>query len=269
MTIRLWHNGVFKDETEELFPFQDRVRLGDGVFDTMLVLDGRALHEEEHIARLLHDAQVMGITCFEAAEIEDALSAMLQQHHNEITGKRFALNTLITRGASERGLKTPVHNDAQLVLKLTPVPNNFAPVHAHIARSVHRNEGSPLSRIKSINYGDNILALREAEAVGANEAVMLNNARRVTCSTSGNIYARIDGRLYTPPIKDGVLAGITRSLLIEKLEITEKSLGETDLEAAENLYISNSIRGIVPVAKLDGDIIAVHPLDTINDELFS
>ncbi len=235
------------------------------MFDTMLILNGRACFVREHAARLAHDAEVMGIEC--PSDLLPIIDEMLEANGGEIAKGRYALNMLLTRGAGRRGLKTPAHNETQLVLRLTPVPATLPPIHAHIARSVHRNEGSPLSHIKSINYGDNILAMREAETEGANEAIMLNNARHVTSATSGNIYARIDGRLFTPPLEDGVLNGVIRQILMEKLDITEKTLLEPDLESAENLYISNSIRGIVPIEKLDGSDIPVHPLD-INKTLF-
>jgi len=265
MSLHIWHNGQFRDHQEALFLFDDRLRLGDGVFDTLLVVDGQPRFMAEHLLRLSHDAGVMGIACPE--NLQDHIDTMLETHKAIVSKGRYALNTLITRGKTERGLKTPEHEDIQLALRLTPVPNIFSPVHAHIARNVRRNEGSPLSQIKSVNYGDNILAMREAEYKGANEAFLLNNAGHITCATSGNLYARIDGQLYTPPLRDGVLNGVIRSVLIPALNIKEQTLSEADLISAENLYISNSIRGIVPVATLNGDALCVCPL-TINETLF-
>jgi len=268
MTLKLWHNGELKDENTPLLPFHDRIRLGDGVFDTMLIREGKPRFAREHRTRFLSDAKVMALDCVTEEELAQALDDLLGANTDRVTSGSYALNTLVSRGASQHGLKTPDHDEMQLVLRLTKVPETLPPVEAIIARKTHRNEGSPLSLIKSINYGDNILALREAEAAGANEAILLNNARHACCSTSGNLFVQLDGRLYTPPLEDGVMNGITRQYMIKHLDITEKSLSEQELESAEYLYISNSIRGIVPVTKLDGDAIPVQPLNDINTRYF-
>ncbi|MGH1398608.1 MAG: aminotransferase class IV [Alphaproteobacteria bacterium] len=245
-------NGGAFVEDAAIFEFQDRLRLGDGVFDTALVVAGQPQHHGVHIARVLHDAGVMGIANLpEAAALREAGLELLKRH--EIAaGARYALNTLITRGVAARGLMPAADGLPTVTMRLAPVPDEFPPIDAVVAKSVRRNEGSPLSQIKSCNYGDNILALMEAQQKGANEAILLNNAGRVACASAGNIFACIDGVLVTPPLGDGVMDGIMRGLVIDKYAAVVRSITPDELRAAQGIYITNSIKGAMPVMRLDG-----------------
>ncbi|MCD8571161.1 MAG: aminotransferase class IV [Alphaproteobacteria bacterium] len=233
---KLWHNGIWKRDDEAVFTANDRIRYGDGVFDTMLSIDGRLIHPAKHFARLQSNAAVLDI----AFDLDFETIA-----HELIEGQegRFAINTVISRGPSVRGLAAPENPELQIVMRAAPVPADFLPARAIIAQSVRRNEGSPLSRIKSCNYGNNILALNEAKAAGAEEAILLNNAGNVTCGTSANIFAVLNGEIFTPPLHDGVLDGVARQVFMEKYPVRELSLKPEDLLAAESLILTNSIRG--------------------------
>lgn len=259
----LYHNDDWHDDNAKLFEFNDRLRLGDGVFDTMLVLiesgKARIIHEALHRERLRHDAGIMGI---EIAALPPA------QHiidKNTLSDGRYALNTLITRGIGERGVMPPKNAAPTITMRIAPAPQEFPPIHAIIAGTVRRNEGSPLSQIKSCNYGDNILALIEAQNKDANEAIMLNNKGHVTCASAGNIFACIDGALVTPPLSCGVMDGITRKMLIEHHGAIERPLSAQNLETANGLYITNSIRGASAVISLNGKTLP-SPAITINKD---
>lgn len=249
--MTIWHNQRLKDDETPLFSFNDRLRLGDGVFDTMLAVDGRLIQPEAHFRRLLDDALVLGIECGRSIEdLTNAAQTLLKQ--SRLTQGRAIINTLLTRGPAERGLMPADLSDVQTVMRAIPAPQNTAPVNAVISRTVRRNEGSALSRIKSVNYGDNILALLEARKRGANEAILMNNAGNIVCTTAGNLFILHQGKLYTPPLKDGVLAGVTRGLVIERYEAIEKSLKEEDILNAQGVFVSNSLRGFVPIQTLEG-----------------
>lgn len=252
----LLHNGTVMEDDAALFGFDDRIRLGDGVFDTMLILlEGHnliLLHIDKHVSRLLNHAKAMKIKHLPKAkelqeQIKDYISA------SNISEGRYVLNTLITRGSGERGVMPPENAAPSITMRLSPAPTEFAPIHAVISETVRRNEGSPLSRIKSCNYGDNILALLEAREKGANEAILLNNEGHVTCASAGNIFACIGDALVTPPLEDGVLDGVTRQVLMEKFAVRVRSLTAEDLQNAAGIYITNSIRGAAPLQSLNGE----------------
>ncbi len=248
----MWRNGTWlEDDGAFVFGAADRIRLGDGIFDTLLAVDGWAVHAGLHWERLAANAQILGIPFSLPVEKFLSLTAEIIQKSKAQSG-RYAVNTVLSRGMAQRGLMPPENAAPVLVMRLAPVPSEFPPIHALIARNVRRNEGSPLSRIKSCNYGDNILALIESRGKGGNEAIMLNNAGHVTCASSSNLFIEKEGALFTPPLSDGVLHGIARQVFMSRYPVSEKSLLPDDLAGAEAIYLTNSIRGAQAIEMLDG-----------------
>ena len=263
--MTIWHNQTFKDDNTPIFSFTDRVRLGDGVFDTMLAINATLIHPSLHFKKLLRGARVMGIDI--ADDIEDmiiAAKSLLQENHLE--EGRVIINTLVSRGPSGQGLAIPSPADIQIAMRAFAAPNPMhAPKNVVFARNVRRNEGSPLSQIKNFNYGDNILALREAKEKNADDALMLNNKGRVVCATSANIAIIHGSRIYTPPLSDGAQQGVTRGLLMDRFDVTEKSLSEEDVQNAHALYLLNSIRGAVKIESLEGNKYPIADLEIDKD----
>ena len=253
MTV-IWHNGTFKKE-EPIFAFNDRIRIGDGVFDTMLAVDGFLIHTDLHFDRLVRHAEKLQIPV--PMKIE-AFVRNVQSlfERNEYGAGRYVINTLISRGPAERGLAPPENPNVQIAIRVTPANTDFPEIHAILAKTTRRNEGSPLSQIKSVNYGVMVMALQEADKMGANEAILLNNKGLVTCATSSNVFAIKGKKLYTPPIKDGVMDGIVRQIMIQKYGAIEKSLKPEHLFKSDGVYLTNSIKGALPLKTLDGKKIA-------------
>ena len=247
----------------------DRLRLGDGIFDTMLCIieEGtppRLIHAKAHFERLLHDSQLLEITPVPShEELEDIAIQLIKE--NALTAGRYAINTLITRGPAERGLMPPETMTPTLIMRVSQVPKTFPEINAITARRSFRNEGSPLSQVKSCNYGDNILALIEARNKGANESIMLNNKGKIACTTSGNIFVILNGTFYTPPLSDGVMNGITRKVFIKQFKAIECSLDIRDLQNAKGIYITNSIRGCIPLSTLNGKSLDAPSIDIKQD----
>ena len=230
---------------------RDRALRGDGVFTTLLCVDGTPVHVDLHIDRILNHAKLLGISVpLGAVELKNALREAIEK--NTVNKGRHCITITVTGGISARGLKTAEDAEPTIIIRISPAPENTDPVHAVVVQSVRRNEGSPVSQIKSLNYGDNILALREAEAAGVNEAIMINNAGHVTCFTVGNIFILHDKKLFTPPLSDGVMEGIIRRLWIQEGHVEERSMTIENLEKAEAIFLTNSLRGIVPITSLGG-----------------
>lgn len=251
MTKIIWHNGKWVSDKAPVFTISDRIRLGDGIFDTALIIDSRAQHLDKHFKRLEDNAEALNLKALFTFQEFETLTLEIITQNNAQTG-RFALNTFLSRGAAERGLKTPEISSPQLLLKLSPVPETFPEIHAIIAGKTRRNEGSPLSQIKSVNYGDNIIAMMEAENQGCNDAVLLNNQGRVTCTTMANIFIVQGADIITPPLSDGVLNGIARQLFMMRYDVIEKSFTADDLMNADHVFITNSLRGLRPIKTING-----------------
>ena len=257
----IWHNGTFRTD-QPVFMAHDRLRLGDGVFDTMLAVDGKIIAAEEHCERLKRHAGVFNIHV-DTNPLIMAASELLKK--NDLLSDHAVINTIITRGPANRGLKTPNNPDIQIVMRASYVPTDMPPPRLIIARSVRRNEGSPLSQIKSVNYGDSILARIEADNAGANDAIFLNNAGHVTCATGSNVFITQAGKLYTPPLSDGVMDGIIRAKIIRMYGAIEQSLTSADIEAADGLYLTNSVGGARAAESLNGRAFSLPSLRIDND----
>lgn len=247
-----WLDGERIEGSVAPFDLRDRgLSLGDGVFDTALVLGGRAVFAARHIARLAASCAALGIPVGEAR-----IAALIAQGAAAVgTG---ALRLTVTRGTGPRGLAPPPEARPCTIMAATPgAPGAlWRPVAAATA-SIRRNETSPGARHKCLNYLDAALALQEAAAQGAQEALFLNAAGRVACASVGNVFILRGGRLVTPPLADGVLDGVVRAELLALapsvgLIAGEASLAPSDLMQADAAFMTNSLRLVAPLTALDG-----------------
>jgi branched-chain amino acid aminotransferase len=247
---QVWCNGAFLDEADARLSIADRgFTLADGIFETVLGVGENAIWLTEHLQRLREGAAVLALPVdFDDRALESAITDLLRKNGFP----RSAIRITLTRGpAIKRGLWVEGKAKPTLLMTCAPTATLGAPQRVIIARSTRRNEYSPLSRIKSLNYGDNILARREALVRGATDALMLNTQGRVVCATVGNLFARIADQWITPPVDDGILPGIARTKILAGMKATEASLTEANLRFAEAAFISNSL-GCYEIVEIDG-----------------
>ena len=228
--------------------------LGDGVFDTMLVIDGEIQDPDAHFKRLLRHYAIF--MCPQAPDectlpldtttLKNRARALIAAHN--LSSPRFVLRTSLTAGPGGRGLRAPESSKTTCLMALAPAPPpaDETPVKAVVARDVRRNEHSPLSRIKSLNYGDQLIAYREALAGGAEEAILLNTQGRVACTAVGNIIIVADGQWLTPPQSEGAMAGTKRAALIDD-GLQETVITCEGLYSADAVYSCNAVRGLQPL----------------------
>ena len=248
------HNGALLDADGPVLPLADRgFRYGDGVYDTLRIEHGAPEHAGAHHARLVRHAAVLGIAVPLTESAWRAEIERLVQANGAQVGV-WALNTFVTRGPGPRGLAPPPEARPTVILALAKAPDGPpAPLRVIVARTTRRNEHSPLSRIKSLNYGDSVLAMAEARARGADDAILLNTAGRVADATTANVVVeRADGVRVTPPPSEGVVDGTTRARLLAAGEVVEAPITAHDLAAAPRVFLTSSVRGLAPVVSLDG-----------------
>ena len=250
----LWRDGAVHPGTTAPLDHTDRgLTLGDGLFDTALALGGRVAFAEAHIARLVASAATLGIPA-DPERLREAMRALAGQGAG--TADRLAIRTTLTRGSGPRGLKPPA--DPQPTLFATAAPSAkgaaFAPLRLW-PTTIARNDTSPAARLKTLGYLDAVLAAREAAAAGFDEALFRNTSGRVACAGTGNCFAVFGATLVTPPLRDGVLAGIVRAEVLGLaagcgLHAEERSLGLPDLLGAEAVFVTNSLRLLAPVTAI-------------------
>jgi len=215
---------------------------------------GQPFRLADHLQRLERSAAVLGIPLpVDAPALAQSVGDVLAA--NKLQQADASLRITLTRGVGPRGLLPPESPQPTLMVTAAAYQKPAVEAMSAVVVAIRRNEGSPLSRLKSLNYLDNILAAREAAAHGADEAIMLNNRGHAVCGARSNLFAVLDGVLATPPLADGALGGITRHLVLEAardlgLQVAERSLLPADLERADELFLTNSLLEIVSIGRL-------------------
>lgn len=266
-----WLNGVYENIEQARIDPRDRgFLLGDGVFETMLAVDGAVHHASQHLARLLGAAERLGIPIsLSKTEIIEAMTGLLQE--NYLTSGRAALRLTLTRGVGARGVAPPP--DPAPTMLITAVSALRAPDQMRaIISSYVRNEKSVSTQIKSLNYIDNIMARREAQQQGADEALVCNSHGHIVGASAANIFIVTDGEIYTPPVDDGALAGIMRGVVMQLamaqgIALREVSITRTGLAGASEAFMTNALIGVCPLIEIDGASVGSGAVGPITQKL--
>lgn len=246
-----------------MIPLDDRgLLLGDGLFETLLWREGRLDAFEAHVRRLQVGCDVLGLPHPDTADLETSVMDALGTEG--LGSGRAAVRVNWTVGSGGRGLDRPAVPEPRLFAVAFAAPDPAVSVSLATV-SIRRNEGSPLSRVKSLSYLDNVLARREAKAAGADEALMLNNAGEVACAAAANLFWFEGRHLVTPALACGVLAGTMRARVIARADEAGIGVIETRAvgglpETAKGLFLTNSLIGVQRVAVLDGRSVEKSPL---------
>lgn len=238
------------------FDLADRgLTLGDGLFETIAVFDGRPAALDAHLDRMVQAAAEIRLPV-DRGLLETEVAALAGE------GGDAVLRLTVTRGAGARGLAIPEGGAPTVIAARAPFP--FATLGAPIRLatvSVQRNPTSFASRAKTLSYLDSVLAYDEARRLGADDALMLNIHGRAASTSMANLFALFGRKLATPPVAEGVLPGIVRRLVLElapALGLTplERPLTRAELSDADAVFATNSVRLVMPVTALDGDRLA-------------
>ena len=211
--MRVWQDGRIVMPEEAHVSIADRgLLLGDGLFETMAVHNAQVFDLDAHLERLASGLGVLGFV--QAVDLPKLRSGIARYIAAE-EASCAVLRVTVTRGAGPRGLAPPEAPRPTIFMTLSPMPAvRKTPLSLHIATVTRRNEHSALSRIKALPYLDNVLALSEARAQGADDALLLNTRGTIACASVANVFVIREGRLETPPVSDGALPGTMRALVL-------------------------------------------------------
>ncbi len=225
--------------------------LGDGLFETLRVRQGRAVAADRHLARLAEGLAFLGFPP-PPPDLAAAIDAVIAA--NRVVEGSVRLT--VSRGTGPRGVLPPEAPAPTVLISAVAALPPATPLSLIVARCTRRNSFSPLSRLKTLNYLDSILARREAAAAGADDAILLNTAGGVAETTATNLILFLDGGWLTPPVGDGALPGIARARLLEAGLIAERSLSVADLARAQAALAVNAL-SCRAVASIDGRALAM------------
>jgi 4-amino-4-deoxychorismate lyase len=209
---------------------------GRGVFETILIKD-KPIFLEEHISRLNEGIKILNIG--EKVIQEDILNVI---NKNDI--KYCGLKIVVTE-------KNIVLEKRDIHYKYDDYLKGFSLKLSNL----NRNSKSKLSYIKSINYLENILEREEALKNGYNEVLFLNENGYLSEGSMSNIFIIRDKEIYTPSIKCGLLPGIVRNFLVKEYRIIEKELTIEDAMMADEIFITNSLLGIMGISRFENRVL--------------
>ena len=234
---------------------------GDGIYETMRVYGGVVFMLEEHLRRLEDSASRIGLKLPKSfGQMKLAIFETL-----ESCGHKDAyLRLTVSRGEGPIGLDPALCPRPTFFIfadRLKPLPREECERGIKLAIvNTRRNFKEALDpQIKSLNFLNNILAWMEAKKTGASEAVMLNSEGQVAEGTTSNIFFLREGALCTPSAGCGILRGITRDVVLalaRKLDIRvlESRFGPQDILDASEVFITSTIREILPVRQVEGAV---------------
>lgn len=253
MPESIWCNGVLIAADElRVSPFDRGLTVGLGLFETILAVDGRPVFLDRHLARHAVGCARLGWPAPDSAQVEQGIRDLL--HANHLTTVSARVRLFQTAGSGPLADLSMGSGPLTLITAapLTPGPETISLTLS----SWVRNERSALAGLKCASYAENLLALAAAQATGFDEALFLNTREEVCETATANLFVVKDGTLRTPALSSGCLPGIARARVLEVarsqgIPTEEMTLYFEDLQAADELFLTSALRGIVPIIRLD------------------
>ncbi|MFZ8932854.1 MAG: branched-chain-amino-acid transaminase [Bacteriovoracaceae bacterium] len=256
-------NGEIFTNQEAKISVLDRGFLyGDSVYEVIRTYNGIPFLLDDHLKRLWHSASKIGL------EIDHSPEQITQEINKtlaELEDDNAYIRVVVTRGEGPITLDPTTSEKNNLVVIVKPLPPNpkewyskgVSVIIANVLR-VDRQAVDP--NIKSGNYLNNIMAVREAKNQGAFDAIMLNNDGFVTEGSTHNIWMVKNNTLYTPPLKAGILEGITRKAVLllasqNKIPIEQKNITPNELINADEAFLTATTKEIVPITEIDNSYV--------------
>lgn len=264
--MKVFLNGDFIEEEGANISVFDRGFLyGDGVFETLRIYNGKPFLLDRHLGRLSHGLGSLFIgEKYSFSEYLEFTYKLIET--NNVTDG--VLRIQATRGPGKRGYSTTGNYNPTVLISLHEAPSVDPknPSPAKLATSIQiLSDHDPFSTLKTTNKLANIVALREAEKAGMDDALLTNQNGNITGASGSNVFWIKDGALFTPPVSSGCMSGVTRGMILElaiamNLPATQQNITPTLLVGAESVFLTNSIREIRPVIQIDNKPITTSPL---------
>ncbi|MDF1660485.1 MAG: aminotransferase class IV [Planctomycetota bacterium] len=261
-------NGVLTDPKQASVSIFDHGFLfGDSVYEVVRTIHGRIFAFEPHIDRLFSSAQQIGLEIpWSREDLRKDVVALLK--HSQLEEEAY-VRLILTRGVGELNIDPSSCRAPQIILIAKALPRLPASAYTDgivlsLVNTKRNSKHATNPGIKSGNYLNNVLALMEARKNKALEAVMLNENGFITECTTSNVFLVKDSKILTPSLECGLLAGVTRKLVLsraraEGLTVEEGFFKPEDLVAVDEAFITSTTRDVVPVSRIDDRSLGVVP----------
>jgi len=255
--MRVWVNGRLLDDpgAPAISVSDHGLTVGDGVFESVKVVDDQPFALALHLDRLARSAAGLGLPEIDEALVRKGVAAVLDGGGLTLGRLRMTYTAGPAPLGSGRGDEPPT-----LVVVSAPLAP-ASPTAAVATVPWPRNERGAVAGLKTTSYAENVVALAEAGRRGAIEAVFANVAGHLCEGTGTNVFYVLDGELRTPTLASGCLAGVTRGLILEWVGGREVDEPIEVLAQASEIFLTSTTRDVQAVARWDDrDLVAPGPV---------
>jgi branched-chain amino acid aminotransferase len=262
----VWINGRLEPAERALLTVTDRgFQIGDGIFETLLVVGGRVLELPLHTSRLRASAGVLAMPLPEDLEryLGQAVAELCRANRLDGSDTKVAVRVTVSRGPVDgRALLPPDDVSPNLVVqawRVDPAPPELRSRGLRLTISrVRRDPASPLATVKTTSRAEFVYAQLEAHQRGADDALFLTTDGQLAEATSASLFLVEGVGLATPSLDCGILVSTTRQWVISSggpglgLAVRQDHLTPDELFAADEAFLASSVAGIVPITSVDG-----------------
>ncbi len=240
----LLHNDEIRDASDRgLSPGQVGLMNGWGVFSTLRIYDGVPFAWERHWARMEYDAARMRIPFPEdPLWLEENLRRLIEANH----ALNATLRVVVVRNRGGLYEGPSLSRDFDVIAFTAPVKAWGDGARLGMVRNA-RYAASEFAGAKILSWSENLTRYERAREQGYDEVILLNERGEIAECTSANIFVVRDSHVWTPPLSSGCLPGVTRAVLLETAKVTEKTTFPSDLDTADEVFISSTTRELLPV----------------------
>jgi len=250
-------NGEIVSEDTNILVQNRGFLYGDAVFETVKIVNGKILFLEDHYFRLMSSMRVIRMEIpmdFTMEYLEDQILSLVK--NNKIQSSSRAR---ITVCRNDGGYYLPQNNSVSFLIQATPLENtayslNEGEYEVDLFKDFYVTK-QLLSSIKTTNRLINVTGSIYASENGLDNCILLNEIKNVVEVLQGNIFMLKGNRLITPPVSEGCLNGVMRKQIlglakkINGIEVAEEIISPFDLQKADELFVTNVIKGVQPITK--------------------
>jgi len=233
-------------------PVDHAIIVGDGVFETLKVVDGVPFALTRHLGRLKRSADGLGLPEPDDGLVRKAVAETLAADR-EAGRLRITWSSGPGPLGSDRG-----GGPGTLLVASSPGTVWPETVRVHLCEWT-RNERGALTGLKTTSYAENVRALEAAHQREASEALLTNTQGRLCEGAGTNVFLVVDRQLVTPPLSSGCLAGITRELVLELTEVVEREIEPGEFAVASEAFLTSSTREVGAISAVDDTVLPEAP----------
>ncbi|MFC6877825.1 aminotransferase class IV [Flavobacterium myungsuense] len=251
------YNGTIFPASTNLLYNNRAFLYGDGVFETVKIINNRILFLEDHYFRLMSSMRILRMEIpmnFTMEYFEEQIKLVVNTNNYS-----DAVRARITVYRNPGGYYLPETNTISFLIHSLPIENKFYSINSNeyevdLYKDIYVSK-QLLSTLKTTNKVINITASIYAKENDLQNCLLLNEDKNVVEAVQGNVFMLMDNKLITPPISEGCLNGIMRKQILaivkkmDNIEVVEEAISPFDLQKANELFITNVIKGIQPITK--------------------